>query len=192
MNDTCLRARGWFAEWADGDLTAAQSVWVDGHCVDCADCRAARNRFRALDQCLLALGEPLAPSGDAAAARARLLAAIDHAPPARRTPLLLFPAAATLLAAAALLMMWLPHPTARPAAVADTGFVPVPYLAPIASYERSFVVTTQMPVADLLAEGYTVAADPSSVVEADVLLGEDGMVHAVRLASPRMLKGIEE
>jgi len=46
-------------------------------------------------------------------------------------------------------------------------------------------------VANLLAEGYSVAADPSSVLQADVLLGEDGRVHAVRLPANRMLKGSE-
>jgi hypothetical protein len=48
----------------------------------------------------------------------------------------------------------------------------------------------QIPVANLLAEGYSVTADPSSVVQADVLLGEDGRVHAVRLPANQMLKGI--
>src|SRR5580658_7591320 len=124
MNDTCLRARGWLAQWADGDLTAAQSAWVDAHCAECADCRAARDRFCALDRRLLALGEPLAPSSDADAARARFLAAIGRAEPARRAPLLLISATATLLAAAALLLLWLPRPmvhlTVHPAVIADS------------------------------------------------------------------------
>jgi hypothetical protein len=68
--------------------------------------------------------------------------------------------------------------------------VPVPYIAPITSYERSSVVSMQIPVADLLAEGYGIAADPSSVVQADVLLGEDGRMHAVRLAANQLLKGV--
>ena len=72
----------------------------------------------------------------------------------------------------------------------ETGFVAVLYVPPVASYERSSVVSMQIPVANLLAEGYSVAADPSSVLQADVLLGEDGSVHAVRLPANQMLKGI--
>jgi hypothetical protein len=189
MNDNCVRARGWLAQWADGELAAAPSAWMESHWRECETCRGERDRFQALDRRLLALGEQIAaPAGD----RAHFLAGIDETAKVRRKPLVFVPAAASVLAAAALLLMWLPQPIPRPAAATYNGFVAVPYFPPMASYERSSVVSMEIPVANLLAEGYTVAADPSSVVQADVLLGEDGSVHAVRLASNQMLKGTGE
>jgi len=189
MNDNCVRARGWLAQWADGELAAAQAAWIENHWEECASCRGERDRFYGFDGRLQSFGEMIGPPAEAGMARLRFLARIDEVDRGRRKSLVLVPAAA-LLAAAAVLALWLPR-TARPTAGADeNGFVAVPYVPPVASYERSSVVSMQIPVANLLAEGYSVAADPSSMVQADVLLGEDGRVHAVRLAANQILKGI--
>jgi predicted anti-sigma-YlaC factor YlaD len=191
MNDNCARARGWLAQWADRELAAAQTGWIENHWEECEACRAERDRFQRLDARLLSFGEAMEPPREAID-RVRFLAHVDRLERHRRRPLAWVPATAALLAAAAVLLVWLPNPAPRHARTGENGFVAVPYVPPIASYERSSVVSMQIPVADLLAEGYTIAADPSNLVQADVLLGEDGRVHAVRLASNQILKGAAE
>jgi hypothetical protein len=192
MNDDCVRARGWLAQWADGELAAVQAGWMERHSEECAACRGARDRFHGFDGRLLCFGETMRPLAEAATERVRFLARLDEIRRERRKPLALVPATAALLAAAAVPVMWLARPARPTVATDENGFVAVPYVSPIASYERSSVVSMQIPVANLLAEGYSVAADPSSVVQADVLLGEDGRVHAVRLAANRILRGSGE
>jgi anti-sigma factor RsiW len=191
MNDDCVRARGWLAQWADGELGAAQAGWIESHWEECVACRGERDRFQGLDARLRSFGEKIGPPADVAMDRVRFLAHIDHVERDRRTPLVFVPATAALLAAATVLAMWLPRPAPRTAGADLDGFVAVPFVPPIASYERSSVVSMQIPVANLLAEGYSITADPSSVVQADVLLGEDGRMHAVRLAPNQILKGTE-
>jgi hypothetical protein len=196
MNDQCVRARGWLAQWADGELPAAKASWIESHWEECADCRGERDRFQGLDGRLLSIGESIASSAEPAAERLRFLARIDELEGAGRRPPAFLPPVTALLAAAAVLVMWLPRPAPRAASNGwgfdQAGFVAVPYVPPIASYERSSVVSMQIPVANLLAEGYSLAGDPSSVVQADILLGEDGRMHAVRLAANRILRGIGE
>jgi hypothetical protein len=64
----------------------------------------------------------------------------------------------------------------------DRPFVPIPYTAPLSKYENASVVRVNVSVAALLAAGYEIpAADPSAVLSADVLVGEDGRPHAIRL-----------
>ncbi len=55
-------------------------------------------------------------------------------------------------------------------------------MAPPAPYERLAITRAEVPVAALIAAGFTLySADPAGSVEADVLMGQDGRVHAVRL-----------
>jgi hypothetical protein len=192
MNDNCERARGWLAQWADGELASEPASWIESHWEECAACRGERDRFQGLDGRMLSFGEKIGAPAEAQMERVRFLARIDQVEGGRLRPLAFVPATAALLAAAAVLLMWLPRPALRSAGTDENGFVAVPYVPPIASYERRSVVSMQIPVANLLAQGYSVAADPSSLVQADVLLGEDGRVHAVRLAANQILKGIGE
>lgn len=103
-------------------------------------------------------------------------------------------AVAAGLAAAALWMVRppaSPASTAAPAAVADEGpFVPVPNVLPLDSYETGRVLRMDLPVSALIAAGYSLpTADPGATVTADVLVGEDGRAHAVRLVSGMDLNG---
>jgi hypothetical protein len=190
MNDNCVRARSWLAQWADGELAPEQRLWMESHWEQCPLCRAERDGFRAIGERLLSFGKKIETPAEPRD-RARFVAGIDQLECQRGKRLGLIPAAAALFAAASALTIWLSRPPTPPGPGADkNGFVAVPYVPPIAAYERSSVVSMQMPVADLLADGYSIAADPSEVVQADVLLGEDGRVHAVRLASNQILKGI--
>jgi hypothetical protein len=102
---------------------------------------------------------------------------------------------AAALAAAALLMVRQPAPMPVPAAAADEAasgqpFVPVPNVLPLDSYETGRVLRMNLPVSALIAAGYSLpAADPAGIVTADVLVGEDGRAHAVRLVSDTTLNG---
>jgi hypothetical protein len=63
-------------------------------------------------------------------------------------------------------------------------FVPIPYTVPLAPEERATVVNMQVPVAALIAAGFEVAtADPGAVVDADVLVSQDGRARAIRFNS---------
>jgi hypothetical protein len=88
--------------------------------------------------------------------------------------------AASLLAGA----LWLQRPT--PVARADAPFLEIPYLAPLAPYERVSVMRLEVPVAELVAAGFVVhGTEPGGTVTADVLVGQDGRARAFRLISNR-------
>jgi predicted anti-sigma-YlaC factor YlaD len=188
MNRDCVQACSWLARWADGELTAPQSGWIEVHWESCPSCRGERDRFQSLDGHLVSFGNEIVPLIEASTARARFLAGTDNPECARENRWAL-PWTAMLLAAATAPLIWVSPRATRTVGPDDSGFVAVPYVLPLASYERSEVVSMRIPVAHLLAEGYRIAADPSEVVEAEVLLGEDGQVHAVRLAANQILKG---
>jgi hypothetical protein len=191
MNRDCVQARNWLAQWADDELTTQQSAWMEAHWESCANCRGERDRFQSIDSRLVSFGGEIVPLIEASSAKTRFLARTDD-PKRGREDRWALPWTALLLAAAAVLLIWVSPKEQRTVRTDDSGFVAVPYVPPLASYERSEVVSMQIPVAHLLAEGYRIAADPSEVVEAEVLLGEDGQVHAVRLAANQILKGTGE
>jgi hypothetical protein len=72
----------------------------------------------------------------------------------------------------------------KAAAAAEAPFLEMPYVAPLAPYERVKVVRMDVPVAELTAEGLDVRApDTGASVLVDVVLGQDGRAHAIRLVS---------
>jgi hypothetical protein len=74
-------------------------------------------------------------------------------------------------------------PLAQPADAAGQ-FVAIPYTVPLDPRERAIVVRMEMPVAALAAVGLNVAApDSSATAHADVVVGEDGRMRAIRLLS---------
>jgi hypothetical protein len=72
-----------------------------------------------------------------------------------------------------------------PSPAADTEpFIAIPYTLPLDPRERAAVVRMEMPVAALAAVGLRVAApDSSASAQADVIVGEDGRMRAIRLLS---------
>ena len=83
-----------------------------------------------------------------------------------------------------------PRPPTPSAAVSEDvreseqTFVPIPYVMPLAPYERAEVVRMELPVAALIAAGLQLrTADPGARAEADVVVGQDGRARAVRLIS---------
>lgn len=75
----------------------------------------------------------------------------------------------------------------RPATLpADTEpqFLSIPYSTPLAPYERAEIVRVDLPVSALIAAGFHIStSDPGARAQADVIVGEDGMAHALRLIS---------
>jgi len=67
---------------------------------------------------------------------------------------------------------------------AEDPFMPIPYVTPLAPYERADVVRVNLPVTALVAAGIPVGtAVPSMTMQADVIVGQDGRAHAIRLVS---------
>lgn len=132
-------------------------------------------------------------------APAELEARVMAARPAWRPRLLLAAASVALVAAGALLSGVSVHPVksqqpAGPLLTVDSAgeapFVPVPYVAPLDSYETGMVLRLNLPVAALTRAGYRIpGVDPTATVLADVLVGDDGRAHAVRLVSTWSLEG---
>jgi hypothetical protein len=68
--------------------------------------------------------------------------------------------------------------------VSEAPFVEIPYVAPLAPYERTSVMRMDVPVEALIAVGFEVQGqEPGAAVTADVLVGQDGRAHAIRLLS---------
>ena len=60
-------------------------------------------------------------------------------------------------------------------------FLTIPYTVPLSPEERTTVVRMEIPVAALIAAGYSVpVSDPGATLEADVLVSEDGRARAIR------------
>jgi hypothetical protein len=58
----------------------------------------------------------------------------------------------------------------------------VPYVAPLAPYERTETVRMDVSVAALIAAGFDVhIADAGAALPADVIIGQDGRPVAIRL-----------
>jgi hypothetical protein len=103
---------------------------------------------------------------------------------------------AMALAAALLLSIiavpWLAHQAqpASPTAVAeevadapqDEGFIPVPYVPPLATGEMVRIVHTELNPAALTRLGVSVDPAWTAQLPADLLMGEDGLPRAVRVS----------
>jgi hypothetical protein len=96
--------------------------------------------------------------------------------PARRLAVAMTACAAACAALGVLLL--------RPEPPPEEPFLEIPYVAPLAPYERAEIVRMAVPVAELAADGLEVhVPDTSATVLADVVIGQDGRAHAIRLVS---------
>jgi len=75
-----------------------------------------------------------------------------------------------------------PAPRRKPLPVARRyELITIPYAEPLQSTERAELVRVRVPVSELVSWGLPLrAADPDLRVDADVLVGEDGLARAVR------------
>jgi hypothetical protein len=119
----------------------------------------------------------------------KALAAETGAPPAALEAALLkkvkpkrvvsWPLALEVFAAAAIVVIAIYSQPARPA---NDGFIPVPYATPIGQYERADLVRVNVPISALAQWGLPVSGfNPDQRVDAEVVIGEDGLARAVRL-----------
>jgi anti-sigma factor RsiW len=185
----CARAQGLLALHVDGDLGADDSAWLRGHLTDCAKCRTALAAFAEIDTELTGWGHGLGwRTPPPLSARDRLAGRL-RAPAARRRTMRWIPAAAAAIAAGLALLAIVPKHSPPVETREPPGFVEIPYLAPLDPHENATVVRIQIRVATLIAVGYRVTADPDAIVPADVLVGEDGRAHAVRVSADVGLNG---
>jgi hypothetical protein len=177
------------AGFADGDLGAGESERLRGHFDSCAECGVVLAKFLEMDRKLNAWGSRMArerpaPSGE----RERLVLRLEREGHRQRDP---WVGVIVAVAAGLLLLAIVPQLKApvRKRARGQAEFVEIPYLAPIDPRENASIVRMDIRVATLLATGYRIMADPDAIVSADVLVGEDGRAHAVRVISGVELKG---
>lgn len=168
----------------DADLADAAT----GHAAACPACADLLQRERALTEDLRSLGR-IVRTVEAPPHVEQAVMAGFHAHTKRRREVVLarwLTVAATLaLITSAALILLRPAPKHVAAApqqrqVEDfRGFMAVPYRTqPI---ERGYVVRVQIPRSALISLGMPVSAGQPEVVQADLLLAEDGLAQAVRL-----------
>ena len=187
----CARAQGFLAQFVDDDLAVGEATWLRGHLEACAECRVWLARFAEIDGEVTGWGQPLGLQNPPPSDAREQLAARLALPPAQRRTIRWMPAAcaavAATIAAALVLAAVAPHKKlpagSRAGLWSDPAFVGIPYLPPLDPNENTAIVRMNIRVATLIAVGYRVTADPETIVPADVLVGEDGRAHAVRVLS---------
>ena len=172
--------------WMIGDRTAG----IQRHALECEACRA---ELKGLENAFVlfresgrnwASGAASRSTADRGSAKASAVSVFrgESNRPSSRTRLgwacLL---AAALSAGALLIQRPIPAPQG-PVESREEPFIEIPYVAPLAPYERTSVMRMDVQVAGLIAAGFEVhAADAGAAVKADVLVGQDGRAHAIRL-----------
>jgi hypothetical protein len=164
------------------------SAVLDPHFEACKECSWFLRAQLALHSAFATLSREVPPPADLAT---QLLAEFDAAlrngsrlaprPTASRVRWWL--AAAALAASFAIAAVVIHHPVPASRIDADP-FVEIPYIAPLAPYERISIIRMDVPVSALIAAGFEVhAVDTGAALSADVLFGQDGRAHAIRLVS---------
>ena len=188
-NGECAQARGWMAQFVDVDLGGEESARLQKHLEGCAECRTALAEFSKIDGELTAWGAMAAAENPARlGARERLEARLLEAP--SRRPMRWVPALVAAIAAALLLALLPQKPKPALEARAELPFIEIPYLAPLDPRENATVLRMDIRVSTLMSLGYRVGAAPETVLPADVLVGEDGRAHAVRVLADVDFGGI--
>jgi len=183
MQMECGRVLEMLPQFVDGDLAPDQSEWLDAHLAGCAKCEAALSQLIEIDGQVSAWGQSVVRRSPPPPGAREHLDATLRSLPAPRERIRWMPAAIAAIAAALLLATIAPQ--RKPPAVSHTqgDFVAIPYLPPLDPHENTIVVRMNVRVAALIAAGYRVAADPNTTFPADVLVGEDGRAHAIRVVS---------
>jgi hypothetical protein len=140
----------------DNETTAEEAR----HLEVCAECGATMARFRGIDNDLIRWGK----STDARQ---------------RRNPVPSIVAAAIAAGLAVSILVPRKQPVA-PSYMAPK-FVAIPFTAPLDPRENATIVRMDIRVAVLNSAGFRIMGDPSAIVTADVLVGEDGLAHAIRV-----------
>jgi anti-sigma factor RsiW len=178
MND-CSQTKTLLMLAADGELDAEQAGWLERHVGSCPACQLEQARFRELDRDFGTYGDFLERIAPVAMPRRQFPVL------ARWVPVMAAGLAALLFLGVILIHRLSPVGSSE---VSQESFVPIPYVLPLDPYESATVMRMEVPVAALIAIGYKVdMTDPTAVVSADVLVGEDGRAHAVHVLSGLVL-----
>jgi hypothetical protein len=150
----------------------------DPHFTTCAECARFLQGQLALNAAFEAVSREVPAPADL---EDQLLTAFDAAsrPPLRRFRWWIPAAAlaASLAIAAVAIHRSVPAISAEP-------FIEIPYIAPLAPYERTSIVRMDVPASALIAAGFDVhSPDTGAAFTADVLFGQDGRARAIRLVS---------
>jgi hypothetical protein len=175
--------------WEDALIDLARNGPAESgaaeHAAACESCASLLSKHRALAEELRALGR-LAKTAEAPPhVEQAVMAAFGAHQRRRRVSAIrwLSVAAALVVMITAALVISRPQPppavAASPAANDLSGFLPVPYRA--APIENGYIVRVQMPRSALVSLGMPVPAGEREVVQADLLLADDGLAQAVRL-----------
>src|SRR3954468_22900869 len=76
-----------------------------------------------------------------------------------------------------------PTPPRREDAITPSGFVALPWTAGLPAFESGEIVRMEVPVASLPAYGIDISSGADRPVEADILIGQDGLARAIRLVT---------
>ena len=201
MSDSCREWRERIAGQVRG-LSLPADRELNGHLQFCPSCADFCQEQQRLTEEFRILASSLAGNPTRLEMRARILEEFDRRQtPARRRPATLYTwAAAAVLLICALVGAgtWMRHRASVKQVVASAspqrtgrilsrvlaqngGFVPVPFMPPLASGELVTVVRTKLPPAALLRMGLTTQNTDGSEVNAEVMMGEDGFPRAVRV-----------
>ena len=80
------------------------------------------------------------------------------------------------------------HPIRKPpqraaTVISPSGFVDLPWTAGLPAFESGEIVRMEVPVASLPAYGIDISSGTNRPVEADILIGQDGLARAIRLVT---------
>lgn len=183
------------SRWMIGERTPE----TECHAIECPSCRSELDRLEDAFSLFRESGRRWSDRcyASSAAGLAAGFVKTDHqAPPASanvadlagRRLLPWACAVATSMLVGALLLRPVPVPKQAPVPApapdlrTEEPFLAIPYVAPLAPYERTSLVRMDVPIAALIAAGFEVrVADAGTAVRADVLFGQDGRAHAIRL-----------
>lgn len=160
------------------------SAISEPHFAACADCAGFLHAQLALHSALAVVSREVpAPAN----LEAKLLAGFDGTSRLNQRPaprrFRWIPAGAALAASLAVAVVAIHRRVAAPEISAEP-FIEIPYIAPLAPYERTRIVRMDVPVSALIAAGFDVhSPDTRAAFTADVLFGQDGRAHAIRLVS---------
>jgi hypothetical protein len=175
----CGEYREALIEWARGGVAGRP---LKDHVADCAACARFLDSQMALSAAMRLVAAEEFSERDAVPAR--VMAEFDRAQVHRWR----WATAAGLAVAACLSAFWVLGRAPAPAQPPDTqAFLNIPYTVPLAPEESAAIWRTHIPVAALIAAGFHVqVSDPSAMVEADVLVSQDGRARAIRPLSISM------
>jgi hypothetical protein len=163
---TCQRARAQALE----QIRSGEPV-LDAHFESCAACARFRDSQSALQTAFELLPQAIPVPHLEPPVEPR---------PARSSRRLWIPA--TVFGSFVILLVVAAHRSIASHRITSAPFLEIPYTAPLAPYERTQVVHMDVSVAALIAAGFDIhATDAGASLSADVLIGQDGRAHAIRI-----------